>query len=69
MADAPIYCTHKELKRVFPQLDEYDGKSPIYGWEQALTDIVTGNSIDVWFSHNTGLVDSLFWDGSTRRDS
>ena len=34
MASAPIYCTHKELKRVFPQLDEYDQKVPIYGWTE-----------------------------------
>ena len=34
---APIYCTHKELKRVFPQLDSFDGKKPIYGWNQLFT--------------------------------
>ena len=26
MATAAIYCTHKELKRVFPQLDSFDNK-------------------------------------------
>ena len=29
MASAPTYCTHKELKRVFPQLDEFDQKKPM----------------------------------------
>ena len=32
MATAPIYCTHKELKRVYPQIDAFDTKTPIYGW-------------------------------------
>ncbi len=32
MATAATYITHKELKRIFPQLDEFDQKSPIYGW-------------------------------------
>ena len=38
MASAPTYCTHKELKRVFPQLDEFDQKKPVYGWTLGLTD-------------------------------
>ena len=37
MATAATYCTHKELKRVFPQLDSFDGKKPIYGWNQLFT--------------------------------
>ena len=56
MASAPIYCTHKELKRVFPQLDEYDQKTPIYGWE------TTGVS-NFYKSYNTGLITVLFFDG------
>ena len=24
MATAPVYCTHKELKRVYPNIDAYD---------------------------------------------
>ena len=45
MATAPIYCTHKELKRVFPQVDEFDQKTPIYGWESL------GNN--VYAAHDT----------------
>ena len=55
MADAPRYCTHKELKRVFPQLDEYDQKTPIYGWTE-----LTSNK---YVADNTGVVDRLFMDG------
>ena len=55
MATAPIYCTHKELKRVFPQLDEFDTKTPIYGW----TEISTNK----YAAHDSGLTTQLFADG------
>lgn len=60
---APIYCTHKELKRVFPQLDSFDGKSQVYGWSLGL-DNVYDSTLDVYYANNTGLIDTLFWDGS-----
>ena len=52
---APIYCTHKELKRVFPQLDSFDGKKPIYGWKEVTT--------NKYAAHNSGIVSQLFADG------
>jgi len=52
---APIYCTHKELKRVFPQLDSFDNKKAVYGWTE-----VTSNK---FAAHNSGLVTQLFADG------
>ena len=55
MATAAIYCTHKELKRVFPQLDTFDNKKPVYGWKE-----VTSNK---YAAHNSGLVTQLFADG------
>ena len=63
MASAPIYCTHKEFKRVFPQIDEYDQKVPIYGWSTGLTNWYD-TSLDIHFSHNTGLISQLFYDGA-----
>ena len=57
MASAPIYCTHKELKRVFPQLDEFDQKTPVYGWV-----VVTGSK---YAAHNSGQVTQLFVDGES----
>ena len=63
MASAPIYCTHKEFKRVFPQIDEFDGKTPIYGWGEGLTNWYD-TSLDIYFSHNTGLITQLFFDGA-----
>ncbi len=55
MATAPIYCTHKELKRVYPQIDAFDTKTPIYGW-------VTVSS-NKYASHDSGAVTQLFVDG------
>ena len=57
MASAPIYCTHKEFKRVFPQLDEYDQKTPVYGWV-----VVSGSK---YAAHDSGSVTQLFVDGES----
>ena len=63
MATAAIYCTHKELKRVFPQLDSFDGKKQVYGWTTGYSNFYD-STIDLYFTHNTGQVTKLFWDGS-----
>ena len=55
MATAAIYCTHKELKRVFPQLDSFDNKKQIYGWVEVTT--------NKYAAHNSGIVTQLFADG------
>jgi len=55
MATAPTYCTHRQLKDVFPQVDSFDSKRPIYGWTSL------GNN--VYVAYNTGLVTQLFVDG------
>ena len=55
MATAPTYITHKELKRIFPQLDEFDQKSPIYGWVEVST--------NKYAAHDSGQVTQLFVDG------
>ena len=55
MATAPVYCTHKELKRVYPQIDAFDTKTPIYGWVEV--------SSNKYASHNSGAVAQLFVDG------
>mgnify|MGYP003642861816 CR=1 FL=1 len=62
MATAAIYCTHKELKRVFPQIDSFDGKKQIYGWEASVTNEID-SQIDMYYANNTGLVSQLFADG------
>jgi len=55
MATAPIYCTHKELKRVYPQIDAFDAKTPLYGWVEV--------SSNKYASHDSGAVTQLFADG------
>ena len=55
MATAATYCTHKELKRVFPQLDSFDNKKSIYGWKEVTT--------NKYAAHNSGIVTQLFADG------
>ena len=63
MAPAPIYCTHKELKRVYPQIDSFDAKTPIYGFTKELDDWGSASGLDLYYSWNTGLVNQLFVDG------
>ena len=55
MATAPTYCTHRQLKDIFPQIDSFDTKRSIYGWESL------GNNI--YLASNSGLVTQLFADG------
>ena len=56
MATSSTYCTHRDVKDVFPNMDDYDVKNPIYGW------IETGTS-NKYAAHNSGLVTQLFADG------
>ena len=55
MATAPIYCTHKDLKRVYPQIDAFDTKPPLYGWVTVST--------NKYACHDSGAVTQLFADG------
>ena len=63
MATAAIYCTHKELKRVFPQLDSFDGKKQVYGWSLGISNFYD-SSLDCYYTNNTGLITQLYWDGA-----
>ena len=55
MAISSTYCTHRDLKDIYPNIDEFDTKVPIYGWDTAATNL--------YVAHDTGLVDRLFIDG------
>ena len=63
MATAPIYCTHKELKRVYPQISSFDNKIPIYGWQEGINGFYD-TSIDIYYAHISGLVTQLYFDGA-----
>ena len=51
----PTYISSRDLKDVFPNLDEFDTKKPIYGWV-----IDSGTR---YVAHDSGLVTQLFVDG------
>lgn len=55
MATAPTYCTHRQLKDVFSQIDSFDTKRPLYGWKEVTT--------HKYAAHNSGLTTQLFVDG------
>ena len=52
MATAPTYCTHRQLKDVFPQVDSFDTKRSVYGWTS-----LGGN---VYVAYNSGLITYSF---------
>ena len=54
MAD---YCTQTDMKDVYPHLDEFDGKTPIYNW------VVYSGS--VYVAHDSGKVIRLFENGKS----
>ena len=51
----PTYISSRDLKDVFPNLDEFDTKKPVYGW------VIDAGSRFV--AHDSGLVTQLFVDG------
>ena len=55
MATSSTYCTHRDVKDVFPNMDDYDVKNPVYGWTEVTT--------NKYAAHNSGLVTQLFADG------
>ena len=57
MATQATYCTERDLKDVFPEVDSYDTKTPVYGWV-----VVSG---DKYGAHNSGLVTQLFVNGES----
>ena len=32
MASSKTYCTLSDMKDIFPNIDEYDNKTPLIGW-------------------------------------
>ena len=49
------YCTNRDLKDVFPAIDEFDSKEALYGWVVESTNLYRAN--------NSGLVTQLFASG------
>jgi len=55
------YCTNRDLKDVFPSIDEFDTKTPIYGW--------VVHSSNLYRADNCGLVTQLFANGQDLGDA
>ena len=61
------YCTHRDIKDTYPAINEFDTKTPIYGWEKDHDSYGTGSSdddFDFYHANNTGLVTQLYFDGA-----
>ena len=56
MATQATYCTERDLKDVFPEVDSYDTKTPVYGW-------VSTDTTNQYQANNTGLITQLYFDG------
>ena len=56
MATAPTYCTHRQLKDVFPQVNSFDNKRRLYGWTST-------DTTNQYQANNTGLITQLYFDG------
>ena len=55
------YCTNRDLKDVFPSIDEFDTKTTIYGW--------VVHSGDLYRADNSGLITQLFANGQDLGDA
>ena len=64
MATAPTYCTHRQLKDVFPQVDSFDSKRPLFTFTEQDSSKTFTNSVDIYQHSNSGLVTALYRDGN-----
>ena len=55
MATIPTYISESDLRDVYPQIDKFDTKSPVYGW------VVHSGAL--YRADNCGLINQLFADG------
>ena len=55
MANYPTYASVSDLRDVYPNIDKYDTKHPVYVW--------VVNAGNVYKSENSGVVNQLFVDG------
>jgi len=62
MATSSTYCTHRDVKDVFPNIDDFDIKNPVYGWA---TETISGDTYYV--AYNSGLMTQLFIDNKSQQ--
>ena len=56
------YCTHQDVKDTYPNIDEFDSKTPVYGW---VTESISGDTYYV--AYDSGLMTYLFIDGKSQQ--
>ena len=59
----PSYCSASDLRDIYPQIDEFDTKTAIYGWEL----ITVSSSHKVYISYNSGVVNQFYINGQERK--
>ena len=64
MATAPTYCTHRQLKDVFPQVDSFDSKRNLFTFTEQDSAKTFTNNVDIYQHSNSGLVTALYRDGN-----
>jgi hypothetical protein len=57
------YATQANFKDYFPHLMGSDNKTPVYNWNLGLSNFILA-TLDIYYANNTGLVDTLFFDGA-----
>jgi len=55
----PTYATVTDLRDVYPNINKYDSKNPIYNWKALFTE----GGYKLYQANNSGLVNLLFRDG------
>ena len=57
MATSPTYCTQRDVEDVYPNINDYDSKEALYGWDDL--------GSNKYASRNCGLVTQLFANGKS----
>ena len=58
----PTYASTSDLRDIYPNIDKYDAKTRILGWQLGLENLYDG--LDIYYTANTGIANQLFWDGA-----
>ena len=57
----PTYASTSDLRDIYPNIDKFDAKTQVLGWNTGLTDFQ--QTLDIYYTANCGLINQLFWDG------
>ena len=63
MALSDSYCVSDDLRDVFPQVNEFDTKTPIFSWTRGIINF-HDTSMDIYYAANSGVVNNLFINGA-----